>query len=83
MDENIFTVIVDRLSIQSLILKRHIKYCFKINGKQRNKITKKSEFVQFKNYERKINLLYTIYADFEIILVPEDNGKAKSKWILY
>ena len=36
------------------ILKRHIKDCFKINGKQRIIMLKKGEHVKFKNYERKI-----------------------------
>ena len=36
---------------------------------------KKSEYVKFKNNERKIKSLFLIYADFESILVPEDNGK--------
>ena len=36
------------------ILKSHIKDCFKINGKQRIIMAKKGEFVNFKNYERKI-----------------------------
>ena len=58
------------------ILKRHIKDCFKINGKQTIKIPKKSEYVKFKNFERKIKLPFVIYAaDFKNILLPEDNGK--------
>ena len=36
---------------------------------------KKGEYVKFKNFERKIKLPFMIYADFESILVPEDNGK--------
>ena len=36
------------------ILKRHIKDCFKINGKQRIIMPKKGEYVKFKNFERKI-----------------------------
>ena len=36
------------------ILKRHIKDCFKINGKQTIKMPKKGEYVKFKNFERKI-----------------------------
>ena len=59
------------------ILKRHIKDCFKINGKQRIIITEKSEYVKLKNFERKTKSPFMIYADFEIILVPEDNGKQK------
>ena len=36
---------------------------------------KKGEYVNFKNYERKIKSPFIIYADFKIILVPEDSGK--------
>ena len=57
------------------ILKRHIKDCFKINGKQRIITPKKGESVKFKNYERKIKPPFIIYADFESILVSKDNGK--------
>ena len=57
------------------ILKRHIKDCFKINGKQRIKIPKKNEYTKFKFLEGKIKPLFIIYADFESILMPEDNGK--------
>ena len=62
------------LSIKE-ILKDHIKDCFKINAKQKIIMPKKGEYVKFKNYERKIKLPLIIYADFESILVPEDNGK--------
>ena len=61
----------------------HMKDCFKINGKQTIKMPKKSECVKFKNFERKIKSTFMIYTDFEIILVPEDNGKAKSKLAFY
>ena len=36
---------------------------------------KKGEYVKFKNYGRKIKSSFTIYGDFEIIFVPDDNGK--------
>ena len=36
---------------------------------------KKGEYVTFKNFERKIKSPFMIYADFNSILVPEDNGK--------
>ena len=55
------------------ILQHHIKDCFKINGKQTIKMTKKGEYVKFKNFESKIKSPFMIYADFESILVPEDN----------
>ena len=57
------------------ILKRHIKDCFKINGKQRIIMPKKGEYVNFKNYERKIKSQFIIYAFFESILVQEHKGK--------
>ena len=36
---------------------------------------KKGEYVKFKKFERKIRSPFMIYADFERILAPEDNGK--------
>ena len=36
-------------SITEEILKRHIKDCFNINGKQRVMMSKKGEYVKFKN----------------------------------
>ena len=38
-------------------------------------MSKKGEYVKFKNYERKIKSPFIIYADLESVLVPEDNGK--------
>ena len=61
--------------ISEEILKRYIKDCFRINDKETIKMPKKGEYVKFKNFERKINLLFMIYADFENILVLEGNGK--------
>ena len=57
------------------ILKSNIKDCFKINGKQRIIMSKKGEFIKFKNYGRKVKSLFIIYADFQSILVPENNEK--------
>ena len=57
------------------ILKCCIYYCFKINGKHRMKMARKGKYVKFKNYERKIKLLFMIYEDFESTLVLEDNEK--------
>ena len=42
------------------ILKRHIKDCFKINGKQKVILAKKGKYVRFKNYERKIKSAFMI-----------------------
>ena len=57
------------------ILKSHIKDCFKINSKQRIITPKQGEFVNFKNYKIKIKSPFIIYADFESILMPENNEK--------
>ena len=35
---------------------------------------KKSKYVEFKNFERKLKSPFMIYTDFEIILVPKNNG---------
>ena len=61
------------------ILKRHIKDCFKINDKQMITMIKKGEHVKLKNFERKIKSPFMIYADFESISVPEENGKQNSE----
>ena len=39
------------------------------------KMLKKGKYVRFKNYERKTKSQFMIYANFESILVPQDNGK--------
>ena len=61
--------------ITEKILRHHIEDCFKFSGKQTIKMPKKSEYVKFRNFERKIKSLFMIYVDFESILVPEDNEK--------
>ena len=48
------------------ILKRHIKDCFKINGKQRIIMPKRGGFVKLKNYERKIKSPFIIYAILKV-----------------
>ena len=66
-------------SLQALrteeMLKRHVKDCFKVNGKQMIKMPKKGEYGRFNHYERKIKSPFIIYADFECILVLEDDQK--------
>ena len=42
---------------------------------KRLRYLKKDEYIKLKNFERKIKSLFMIYADFESILVPENNGK--------
>ena len=39
------------------------------------KMPKKTKCVRFKNYKRKIKSLFVTHADFESILVQDDNGK--------
>ena len=38
-------------------------------------MSKKGECIKLKNFERKMKSPFMIYADFESILVPKDNGK--------
>ena len=52
-----------------------LKTALKINVEQKVIIPKKSEYVKFKNCERKIKSPFKIYAGFETILVSEDNEK--------
>ena len=40
---------------------------------------RKTEYVKFRNYERKIKSSFIIYADFESILVPENNEKQNTE----
>ena len=40
---------------------------------------KKGKYVKFKNYERKIKSPFTIFAEVQSILKPEDNGKQNPK----
>ena len=58
-------------------LKSHIKDCFKINGKKTIKMPKKGKYIKFKDRERKMKSPFMIYADFESILVTEDNPNQK------
>ena len=51
------------------ILKCYVKDWFKINGKQKSKMSEKDEYVRLNNYERKIKSPSMTYADFESILV--------------
>ena len=55
-------------------LKCHIKNCFKIKDKQ-TKMYTKGEYIKLKNFGRKIKSPFMSYADFESILVPENDGK--------
>ena len=61
------------------VLKSHIKDYFKINSKQRIIMPKNGDFVEFKNYERKIKSPFIICAYFESILVSENNGKQNAE----
>ena len=52
-----------------------IKDYFKINGKQRIIMPKKMSTLNSKIMRGKMKPPFIIYADFESILVPKDNGK--------
>ena len=50
------------------ILEKHKKNCLTINGKQAINMPKEGEKVQFKNYHKKLDVPFVIYADFEAIV---------------
>ena len=79
MEEDIFCRYCLEAFSKEEILKHHIKDCFKINGKQRIIMPKKGKYVKLKNHERKMKSPFIIYADFESILVPENNGKQNTE----
>ena len=58
--EKIFLLLLFTRFNTEEILTRHIKDCFKINGKQKITIPKKGEYVKFKNYERKTVTVYDL-----------------------
>ena len=60
MEKFFYCCCFQAFSTENLILKCHIKDYFKINGKQRNTMRKKGEYVKFKNCERKIKPLFII-----------------------
>ena len=74
VEEDIFVDIVFLLFfivfITKEILKRHIKDCIKINGKQRIIMPEKVNMLNSKILKERQPLM--IYADFESILVPKD-----------
>ena len=59
------------------ILKHHI------SSKQTIKMSKKGEYVKFKNLKTHIKSPFMIYLNCESNLGPEDKLKAKSKSVLY
>ena len=74
-EEKIFCRYCLHAFITEEILKRRIKDCFKINGKQITRMPKKDEYATLKNYGRKVKSPLIIYADFESILLPDSYGK--------
>ena len=61
--------------ILQIIIQQKLERLVESNGKQMIKVPEKWEYIRFKNYERKIKSPFMIYADFESILIPEDNEK--------
>ena len=59
------------------ILNCDINNCFKINGKQMTKMAKKSQFVRFTNYERKIKSSFMIYTNIKSNLVSRNDRKQR------
>ena len=69
VEENIFFCYCLQAFRPTDVLKYHINDCFKINDNQRIKMPMKSEYVKFRNYDRKIKSPFMIYSDFESVLV--------------
>ena len=74
-EDNIFVASTTFSFSTAEILIRTVNDWFEIKGKIMIKTPRKVEYVRFRNYERKTKLLFIIYADFESILVPQDNGR--------
>ena len=67
------------------VLETHVIDCFQINGENIMKMEKKvkRQTLKFKYYTKKIKKLFMIYADFESILIPENNGSYTDKYESY
>ena len=65
MEENIFCHY--RLQAFRTAEIKNCKKCFKINGKQTMKMPKKSEYITFRNFGRKMKPPCMIYANFESV----------------
>ena len=88
MGKKHFVVIVCKLFSTEEILKRHIKDCFKINGKQSILMPKKGEYGQFKNYERKTKSRFIIGSFIKMVLKKEHvdsliEEKRKKHYVLF
>ena len=61
------------------LLLRCYFFTFKLMGSKGLQCLKKVNMLNSKIIRKKIKSPFTIYADFESILVPEDNGKQNPK----
>ena len=59
VEGNLFCHYLQAFSAEE-ILKRHIKDCFKINGKQEIKMPKKGQHINFKNFDRKTMAIFDL-----------------------
>ena len=75
VEENIFVVTIYKLLVQKKYGKVILKTVLKLMSNKEIIMPKKGEYVKFKNYKRKIKSPFIIYADYESILIPKNNGK--------
>ena len=54
------------------VLERHKETCLQVNGVQATKLPKEGTKIKFKNHRNSMPVPFVIYADFESILVPEE-----------
>ncbi|CAB3983697.1 Gastrula zinc finger [Paramuricea clavata] len=60
-------------------VEKHRETCLQVSGTQATKLPKEGTKIKFKNHRNSMPVPFVIYADFESILVPEDeNSKVKS-----
>jgi hypothetical protein len=57
------------------LLEKHKETCIQVNGVQATKLPKEGTKIKFKNYKHQVPAPFIIYADFESILVPDNERK--------
>jgi hypothetical protein len=58
--------------VSEKVLERHKETCLQVNGVQATKLPEEGTKIKFKNHRNSIPVPFVIYADFESILVPEE-----------
>ena len=75
VEKNIFVVIVCKLLEHQKNWNVVLKIALKLMVNKLLRCLRRANILKLKHFGRKIKSSFMIYADFESILVPEDNGK--------